>query len=135
MQRVFRNIGKFIYTIENTAENYSDEIISATIAVGAVGGGIVGNIAFNDEIWKYNNKPNVFDHMTYICLGCCSGGLAGIVVGSIGAMYPVGCIASGSLIGSIYLGDKTYKFITNDITNDFTNDKKQQSNQQETKNI
>ena len=130
MQRVFRNIGKIIYTIKNTTEKYTDEIISATIAVGAVGGGIVGNYVFNDEICKYNNKPTVFDHMTYIGLGCGGGAIAGIVIGSICAMYPVGCIASSSIIGSIYLGDKTYKFITNDITNDT----KQQSKQQE-KNI
>jgi hypothetical protein len=130
MQRVFRNIGKIIYTIKNTTEKYTDEIISATFAVGAVGGGIVGNYVFNDEIWRYKYNPTTFQHITYIGLGCGGGAIAGIVIGSICAMYPVGCIASSSIIGSIYLGDKTYKFITNDIINDT----KQQSKQQE-KNI
>lgn len=130
MQCVFRNIRKIIYTIKNTTENYTDEIISATFAVGAVGGGIVGNYVFNDEILRYKYNPTTFQHMTYIGIGCGGGAIAGIVFGSICAMYPVGCIAGSSIIGSIYLGDKTYKFITNDIINDT----KQQSKQQE-KNI
>ena len=115
MLRVFRNIGKVIYTIKNTTENYNDEIISAAISVGAVGGGIAGNYVYNDEMKQYNyKKTDVFEHMSYIGLGCCGGALTGIVVGSIVASFPVGCITSGSLIGSIYLGDKTYKFITHD---------------------
>ena len=129
MLHVFRNIGKVIYIIENTTDKYGLEIITATCTVGAVGGGIVGNIAYNDEMKQYNDekkqyndemkqynykKTNVFEHMTHIGLGCGVGAFVGVVFGSIGAMFPVGCISSGSLICSIYLGDKTYKFITND---------------------